>query len=80
MALKDIFNLFDDKLADVFAKKAYDPTKDRAKLVKRLETQKAKFLRLSPRAARRISSSLTASLNSAPCFPADIRWYWAARK
>ncbi|MDR6146152.1 hypothetical protein QE363_001945 [Sphingomonas sp. SORGH_AS870] len=48
MALKDIFNLFDDKLADVFAKKAYDPAKDRAKLVKRLETQKAKFLATEP--------------------------------
>jgi hypothetical protein len=53
MALKDIFTLFDDTLADVFAKKAYDPTKDREKLIKRLEAQKAKFLATEPAKGRK---------------------------
>ncbi len=36
MALKDFIALADDKLHEVFVKKAYDPQRDRAAMVKRL--------------------------------------------
>ena len=48
MALKDVFSLFDSKLADTFNLKAYDPAPDREKLVKRLQATKAKFLQTEP--------------------------------
>jgi hypothetical protein len=44
MALKDLLALVDVKLKDVFHKVTYDPTKDRARMVKRIDDTKGKFL------------------------------------
>jgi len=48
MALKDFLALADEKLHETFSKKAYDPTKDRAALIKRLDTADNQFKSATP--------------------------------
>lgn len=48
MALRDLLALVDDKLKDVFHTVAYDPARDRDKLVKRIDDTKAKFAAVEP--------------------------------
>jgi len=48
MALKDFLALADDKLHETFSRKAYDPAKDRAALVKRLDTADNQFKSATP--------------------------------
>ena len=54
MALKDFIALADDKLPEVFAKKAYDPQRDRAAMVKRLDTAHAQFSATEPTRGRKM--------------------------
>ncbi len=48
MALKDLLAMVDDKLAEVFDRKAYDPSKDRDRFAKRIDATKTKFLQTEP--------------------------------
>ena len=54
MALKDFLSLADDKLHEVFAKKAYDPQKDRERMVKRLDTANNQFQSATPTKGQKI--------------------------
>lgn len=54
MALKDFIALADDKLHEVFAKKAYDPRRERAAMVKRLDTAHAQFTADAPTRGRKM--------------------------
>jgi hypothetical protein len=69
MALKDVLSLIDDKLADVFHTRAYDPAKDREKLVKRLEATKAKFLQTEPARGRKDFSVQNNTVAYSPTLP-----------
>lgn len=48
MSLADILSLVDDKLSKVYEKVSYDPAKDRAKFVKRIDATREKFLQTEP--------------------------------
>ena len=54
MALKDFLSLADDKLHEVFAKKDYDPAKDRAAMIKRLDTAHTQFQSATPIKGRKM--------------------------
>ncbi|WP_298808750.1 hypothetical protein [uncultured Sphingomonas sp.] len=53
MSLKDLLALADDKLADVFNTKGYDPTKDRAKHVKAIDSDIASYGNPEPTRGRK---------------------------
>lgn len=53
MALKDLFALVDDKLRDIYHIVAYDAAKDRARMIKRIEETKSKFLATEPPRGRK---------------------------
>lgn len=53
MALKDLLALADDKLADVFHTKSYDPAKDRGKHIKAIEADAASFGNPEPTRGRK---------------------------
>lgn len=48
MSLADVLSLVDEKLSKVFEKVSYDPAKDRAKFVKRIDATREKFLQTEP--------------------------------
>ena len=54
MALKDFLSLADDKLHEVFAKKEHDPRKDRAAMIKRLDTAHGQFQSETPVKGRKM--------------------------
>lgn len=54
MALNDFLSLADPKLANKFAVKAFDPTKPRETLAKRLDTAKSQFLSTEPTRGRKM--------------------------
>ena len=54
MALKDFIALADDKLHELFARKAYDPQRDRAALIKRLDGAHSQFTATEPTRGRKM--------------------------
>ncbi|APX65562.1 hypothetical protein AV944_06580 [Sphingomonas sp. LK11] len=53
MSIKDLLSLADDKLKETFAKREYDPTKDRAKHVKAIENDERSFGNPEPTKGRK---------------------------
>ena len=53
MSIKDLLSLADDKLKETFAKREYDPTKDRAKHVKAIEGDERSFGNPEPTKGRK---------------------------
>lgn len=54
MALQDFIALADDKLHELFSRKAYDPQRDRAAMVKRLDNAHAQFTATEPTRGRKM--------------------------
>lgn len=69
MALADLFALVDDKLKDVFHKVTYDPTKDRDKMVKRIDDTKGKFIATEPAKGKKDFSISNGVVEYRPTLP-----------